>query len=251
MASLSRLSEIDLAEKLFKEGPYKKENTGRRVRALLGGKWMFDTLEAQYVWEHPYYPFFYIPLKDLEGGPGQIQKQTPEDAGYWTGTLSSGNESAKVMGFVKGPLEGLVKIRVSDAEWFVEDEKLLGGHPKDPYKRIEIFPSTRDIRIEVDGVLVAQSNSNMFLYETSLRTRHYLSATAVKDWSLLTKSATTTFCPYKGQAEYYHLKVGDRLIEDAVWYYTYPTHESTFIAGRLCFYNDKVDVFVDGVKEQK
>lgn len=127
----------------------------------------------------------------------------------------------------------------------------MGGHPKDPYKRIEIFPSTRDIRVEVDGVVVAQSNSNMFLYETLLRTRHYLPATAVKDWGFLTKSDTTTFCPYKGQAEYYHLKVGGKLIEDAVWYYTYPTHESAAIQGRLCFYNEKVDVFVDGVKEKK
>lgn len=136
-------------------------------------------------------------------------------------------------------------------EWFVEDEKLLGGHPKDPYKRIEIFPSTRDIRIELDGIVVAQSNSNMFLYETMLRTRYYLPATAVKDWTFLSRSDTTTSCPYKGQAEYYHLRVGNKLIEDAVWYYRNPTLESAAIQGRLCFYNEKVDVFVDGAKEQK
>lgn len=140
---------------------------------------------------------------------------------------------------------------MNGVEWFVEDEKLLGGHPKDPYKRIEIFPSTRDIRIELDGIVVAQSNSNMFLYETSLRTRYYIPATSVKDWTFLSKSDTTTFCPYKGQAEYYHLRAGSKLIEDAVWYYRYPTQESATIQGRLCFYNEKVDVFVDGVKEQK
>lgn len=139
----------------------------------------------------------------------------------------------------------------SSPEWFAEDEKLLGGHPKDPYKRIEILPSTRHIRIEVDGVVVAQSDHNMFLYETMLRTRYYLPITAVRDMSMLRKSDTTTFCPYKGQASYYSLTVGDKTIPDAVWYYTYPTHESAAIQGRLCFYNEKVDVFIDGKKEAK
>lgn len=84
-----------------------------------------------------------------------------------------------------------------------------------------------------------------------LRTRYYLPVTAVRDMKVLSKSDTTTFCPYKGQASYYHLKVGDKTIPDAVWYYVYPTQESASIQGRLCFYNEKVDVFVDGRKETK
>lgn len=108
----------------------------------------------------------------------------------------------------------------------------------------------------------------MFLHETLLPTRYYLSATSVctggvaegkeggggggkKAKVVLTKSETTTFCPYKGQASYYHLQVGETVIEDAVWYYTYPTQESAAIQGRLCFYNEKVDVFVDGVMVPK
>lgn len=82
----------------------------------------------------------------------------------------------------------------------MEDEKLLGTHPKDPYKRIETLPSSREIRIEVDGTVVAQSTQNVFLYETMLRTRHYLSSTAV-NWELLSESGTTSFCPYKGMAK--------------------------------------------------
>lgn len=134
-------------------------------------------------------------------------------------------------------------------EWFAEDEKLLGGHPKDPYKRIEILPSSREVRIEIDGTVVARSSNNMFLHETLLPTRYYLASTSIVDWSLLAKSETTTFCPYKGQASYYHVHVGDRVVEDVVWYYVYPTHESAMIQGRLCFYNEKVDVYIDGKKE--
>jgi uncharacterized protein (DUF427 family) len=66
---------------------------------------------------------------------------------------------------------------------------------------------------------------------------------------MLTQSNSSTFCPYKGRASYYHLKVGDKEIKDAIWYYEYPTLESASIQSRLCFYNEKVDIFIDGRKE--
>lgn len=135
--------------------------------------------------------------------------------------------------------------------WFAEDEKLLGPHPKDPYKRIECLPSSREVRVEVNGTVVARSISNIFLHETSLRTRYYLSPTSILDWSMLVPSDTRTFCPYKGEAYYYHLQLGDREIKDAIWYYTYPTAESAAIQNRLCFYNEKVTVYIDGQKEEQ
>ena len=89
---------------------------------------------------------------------------------------------------------------ITDA-WFVEDEKLLGPHPKDPYKRVETIPSSREIRIEIDGEVIAKSTQNVFLYETLLRTRYYLTSTAV-EWKFLGESDTTSYCPYKGMAKY-------------------------------------------------
>ncbi|KUI62935.1 hypothetical protein VP1G_11452 [Cytospora mali] len=226
-------SPTELGIKLINEGPYKQEPANRRIRGLLGERWIFDTLEAQYVWEHPYFPFYYVPAKAITLGPAKTTKEREDKAGFWLGTIHSGAKTAEVQ------------------DWFAEDEKLLGGHPKDPYKRIEILPSTRQVRIEVNGAVVAQSTNNMFLHETMLRTRYYLPSTSINDWSMLSKSDTVTFCPYKGQANYYHLKVGDTEIEDAIWYYVYPTHESAGIQGRLCFYDEKVDVFIDGVQETK
>jgi uncharacterized protein (DUF427 family) len=139
--------------------------------------------------------------------------------------------------------------RSTDA-WYAEDERLLGSHPKDPYKRIDCLSSSREVRIKVDGVLVARSTNNVFLHETGLRPRYYLSPTSILDWSMLSYSKSSTICPYKGEASYYHPKVGGKVIEDAIWYYKYPTTESAPIQNRLCFYNEKVDVFVDGVKEE-
>lgn len=150
--------------------------------------------------------------------------------GYWVGTLSAGGKSTeRVLVFESsGPLEGFVRIevpalgkptsrtfsiRITDGSvdaWFVEDEKLLGPHPKDPYKRIETIPSSREIRIEVDGEVVAKSTQNVFLYETLLRTRYYLTSTAV-EWKFLSESESTSYCPYKGMAKYVHLREADEL----------------------------------------
>ncbi|POS68932.1 hypothetical protein DHEL01_v212673, partial [Diaporthe helianthi] len=195
-------------------------------------------------------PYYYIPEEDVAAGPARIVKHEREDNnGFWLGTIRTGTGTAEAQGYDKGPLQGFIKIKVSDIDWFAEDEKLLGGHPKDPYKRIEILPSSREIRIELNGTVLAQSTNNMFLHETMLPTRYYLLPTCVKAWDLLSESDSTTFCPYKGQASYYNVKVAQTEVIDAVWYYVYTTAESSAIQGRLCFYNEKFDVFVDGVRE--
>ncbi|KAE9375685.1 DUF427-domain-containing protein [Stipitochalara longipes BDJ] len=241
-----------LGKKLTTEGPHKVEGTPRRVRGLLGGKYVFDTTAAKYVWEHPYYPYFYIPKTAFE--KGSLEKATSSaEKRYWLGKLIAGGKSTnRVLAFNHaGPLEDLVRIEVSALDgWFVEDEKLLGPHPKDPYKRVECIPSSREIRIEVDGTVLARSTQNIFLFETMLRPRYYLATTSV-NWEFLTESETTTYCPYKGMANYHNVKVKGKEIKDAVWYYRYPTAESALIAGRLCFYNEKVDVFVDGVRQER
>lgn len=251
MASLPRPSPTELGRRLIHEGPYKQEPANRRIRGLLGHDWIFDSLGARYVWEHPYFPYYYVPEKDVAAGPAKIVKETEDDNGFWLGTIRTGASTAEAQGFDKGPLQGFIKVKVSDIDWFAEDEKLLGGHPKDPYKRIEILPSSREIRIELNGTVLAQSTNNMFLHETMLPARYYLPPTSIKRWDLLRKSESTTFCPYKGQASYYNVKLADAQVNDAVWYYVYPTPESSAIQGRLCFYNERFDVFVDGTKEER
>jgi uncharacterized protein (DUF427 family) len=123
-------------------------------------------------------------------------------------------------------------------------------HPKDPYKRIDILQSTRSIKVGIDGVTLAETSNSLFLLETTLRTRYYLPPTSV-NWEYLVPSNTASLCPYKGRAEYYHAKVDDQLYENVVWYYRYPTPESALVAGYLCFYNELVDIWVDGEKEDR
>jgi uncharacterized protein (DUF427 family) len=168
------------------------------------------------------------------------------------GKISVGNKSTeRVLIFNTPQLKDLVKIDSKELDqWFEEDVPIYSSHPKDPYKRIDILPSSRSIKVELDGVILAEAPNPLFLLETSLRPRYYLPPTTVK-WECLSHSDTETYCPYKGMANYYNVTVNGKEYKDVVWYYRYPTHESAQIVNQLCFYNEKVEVWVDGVKEEK
>jgi uncharacterized protein (DUF427 family) len=83
-----------------------------------------------------------------------------------------------------------------------------------------------------------------------LRTRYYLPPTSVK-WEYLKSNDQESLCPYKGKANYYDVIVNGRTYRNLVWYYRTPTMESAPIAGHFCFYNEKVDIWVDGKKEER
>ncbi|OCK85698.1 DUF427-domain-containing protein [Lepidopterella palustris CBS 459.81] len=255
MAALPDSSDLArLAKKLIVEGPQKHERTPRRVRGLLGGHYAFDTIEAHHVWEHPYFPQFYIPATSITSDAKLTKDSKAVDGtsgSAFLANLSVGDKSTdRVIMFEDGPLKGLVKIDFPAMDQWFEEETPIYQHPKDPYKRIDILPSHRSIRIALDNTTIAYSTASLFLFETMLRPRYYLPPTSI-NWTLLSKSDTETYCPYKGRANYYNVTVGGKEYKDIVWWYQYPTVESAAIAGALCFYNEKVDVWVDGVKEER
>ncbi|CAN9269756.1 hypothetical protein AA0117_g2903 [Alternaria alternata] len=194
---------------------------------------------------------YYVPISSFTSNAKLLRGSAIDgtNGGADLGVLTVGNrDSNRILIFNTGKLKDLVKVdfRAVD-QWFEEDMEIY-GHPKDPYKRIDILPSSRNVRVAIDGVTLAESSSPLFLLETTLRTRHYLPPTSV-NWEYLTPSNTVTLCPYKGRAEYYNVNIGGKLYRDLVWYYRYPTSESAPIAGYMCFYNELVEVYVDGVKE--
>ncbi|KAL8716970.1 MAG: hypothetical protein Q9225_005742 [Loekoesia sp. 1 TL-2023] len=239
-----------LARKLIADGPHKKEKAPPRVRCIFGGDWLCDTTSASHVWEHPYFPQIYIPTSAIKSD--LMTKETPvdEEKSAFTARLkNSKKETDRVIVFEKGQLAGLTRLEFSAMDGWYEEDQPIYGHFKDPYKRVDIYPSTRRITIKVDDVVVADSTFNMFLFETMLRPRYYMPKTAIQ-WQYTTPSDTTSLCPYKGTAEYYNLNVNGKEIKDAIWWYRLTTHESAPIAGMACFYNERVEVYVDGVKEE-
>ncbi|KAF2733883.1 DUF427-domain-containing protein [Polyplosphaeria fusca] len=251
MASNSDL--IKLAQKLASEGPHKAQETPRRVRALFNGQYAFDTTKAFHVWEHPYYPQLYIPTSSFLPS-ATLTKTTPIDNTHNTAhlaTLTIGTKSTdRVVIFNTSTLKDLIKLDFPAMDQWFEEDVPIYQHPKDPYKRIDILPSSRSVKISLAGTVLAETSHPLFLLETMLRTRYYLPPTSVK-WEYLRKSSTETYCPYKGKANYYDVVIGGKEWRDVVWYYVYPTAESAAVAGCLCFYNEKVDVEVDGEKDAK
>jgi uncharacterized protein (DUF427 family) len=129
--------------------------------------------------------------------------------------------------------------------WFEEDEEIF-VHPRDPATRVQILPSSRHVTIEVDGVTVADTSHPTLLYETHLPRRTYIPKVDVR-MDLLTPTSSTTRCPYKGSARYWSLPGND----DIAWSYPTPLGESAEIAGLVAFYDERVDVTVDGVRQAR
>ena len=127
--------------------------------------------------------------------------------------------------------------------WFEEDEQVF-THPRDPYTRVDILPSSRHVRVELGGVTIAETTKPTLLFETGLPVRYYLPKTHVR----ITPTDSVSHCPYKGQAEYWSMPSGAGERSDVAWSYRTPLPESQKIAGLISFYTEKVDVYVDGVK---
>jgi uncharacterized protein (DUF427 family) len=123
-------------------------------------------------------------------------------------------------------------------------------HARDPSKRVDVVPSERHIRVELDGEVVADSSRPHALFETWLPTRWYLPMEDVRR-ELLVPSDTVTRCPYKGTAAYWSVTVGDTRHGDVAWSYAEPVPECPRIAGLVCFFNERVDLIVDGVAQPR
>lgn len=239
-------------------GRVKVEVSGKRVRVLFAGRIIADSTRPKLVWEKPYYPTYYFPVDDVATdalAATGATKHSPSrgDADVQDVVVGDRTAQGAAWWYTEPPIEDLAStIRFEwDAmdAWFEEDEQVY-VHPRDPYKRIDILQGSRHIRVEVDGVTIADSTSPRLLFETSLPTRYYLPKTDVR-LDLLTPTEHVTHCPYKGDAEYYTVTTGDATHENLMWWYRHPTRESEPIAGYVSFYNEKVDLYVDGQLQER
>ena len=147
----------------------------------------------------------------------------------------------------------MVKIEFKALDQWLEELSPVLYHPTDPFHRIDVLPSGRRVKIALHGTVLADTGSEggvMSLWETNLSGRWYVPRSAVK-WEFLSPSETKTGCPYKGEASYYDAVVDGREVKDVVWWYPSPIMESAGIIGMLCFYPDKVDMWLDGELSSK
>ena len=239
-------------------GRVRIEDGHKRVRVYLRGELIADTTRPKLVWEKPYYPVYYFPQEDVRMELLQAtdhEKRSPSrgTAGYFN--VKGGDKLAEnaAYSYTESPLEDIVGMiafhwGAMDA-WFEENEEVF-VHARDPYTRVDALPSSRHIEVKIGGVTVADSSRATLLFETGLPARYYLPLIDVR-MDLLHPSDTLTECPYKGEANYFSVEVDGEVHEDIVWYYRYPVEESSRIAGLVSFYNEKVDIYVDGELEER
>ena len=239
-------------------GRVRVEEGRKRIRAYLGGEVVADTSRIKLVWEKPYYPTYYFPAADVNTNllvaTGDTHR-TPSRGESEIHTIKAGSGEAlnAAHWYRDSPLEDIndhitFQWKAMDS-WFEEDEQVY-VHARDPYTRIDILQSSRHVEVFVGATKVADTHKPRLLFETGLPVRYYIPKTDLR-LDLIRESATTTACPYKGTANYYSVEIDGDRTEDLVWWYQHPVHESAGIAGWVSFYNERVDIFVDGELEER
>ena len=207
--------------------PIRIEPTEKRVRGYRDGKPVVDSTNVQLVWEHKYFPQYYFPVADVAADVTIASSTSPDE---------------RLRDHVRFDWAAM------DA-WFEEDEEVF-VHPRSPYARVDVLPSSRHVQVEIEGVALADSRHAQLLVETGLPARWYLPKVDVR-MDLLEPTDTVTQCPYKGTARYWSARLPGGVAKDVAWSYPTPLPESERIAGRISFYNERVDLIVDGVRQQR
>jgi uncharacterized protein (DUF427 family) len=250
------------------------EPTAKRVRVSFGGEPVADTCEARLVWEpRRVVPTYAVPIAALtaqlvsagaESGADEavgarlpaissrpiLDPTVPFDAHSCAGAafdVVAGEQTGAGAAFrpADPDLADYVILDFAAFEWHEEDEPVV-GHPHDPFGRIEVLRSSRHVRVELGGRLLAESSRPMLLFETLLPVRFYLPREDVA--VQLEASETTTYCPYKGRASYHSVPDGPR---DVAWTYHEPLHDAEPVRDRICFFDEHVDVIVDGERRDR
>jgi uncharacterized protein (DUF427 family) len=229
------------------------EPVPRRIRGYLDNVCVFDTTRAVYVWDSPKYPFYQVPADDV-----RLELLTDDGKSHRhrlgtssVHTLAVGDTRRPGTARRYGPdadpaVAGTVRFEWSALDaWFEEDEEVY-VHPRNPYTRVDALRSSRLVTIALAGVTLAESAATVMVFETGLPTRYYFDRTAV-DFTHLVPSETWTECPYKGRtSHYWTARIGNTRVMDLAWSYAFPTQALNPIKNLVAFYNEDVDLTVDG-----
>ena len=236
------------------------EPTPRWVRVTFNGETIADSKRVLLLRESGHLPIYYFHPDDvatefLEPTTHHTHCPYKGEASYWRVKVGQRAVDNAVWSYLD-PISKSAAIKGYKAfywhkmdAWYEEEEEVF-VHARDPYKRVDVMPSSRHIRVVVNGQTVADSRRSHLLFETGLPTRYYLPQADVR-MDLLEATEKQTRCPYKGVAGYWSARVGDGLIENVVWSYPAPIPECPKIKGLLCFFNEKVDIYVDSVLQER
>ncbi|HZX56612.1 MAG TPA: DUF427 domain-containing protein [Ilumatobacteraceae bacterium] len=243
------------------ENRIRLEPNHRRLRALVDGVVIADTTASVYLFETGHLPVYYLPKSHirfdlLEHTDHSTHCPYKGDAEYWSIVVGDRRIDDAVWSY-PSPLPDAPDLSAYAAfywnkidNWFEEDEEVF-VHARDPYHRVDALRSSRHVEVRVNGETVADTTRPTLLFETGLPTRYYIPKLDVR-MDLLRSSPLTTACPYKGTANYYSVAApGADVIENVVWFYRTPIPQIPTIENMVCFFNEKVDIVVDGDLQER
>lgn len=245
----------DIVQNPFVIAPGTVQAGLRRVRALSAGDLVVDAVAPLLVWEHPYYPQYFFAESDLEvevraagKGPRSRVLGPSEVFDVVVGDRVVPQAARR---FPEAPVAAMreaLTLTWSAFDTWLEEDEVVYTHPRSPYVRIDALPSSRHVRVVLNGEVVAESKRPVVLHETGLAPRYYLPQVDVRT-DLLTPTTSQSHCPYKGTASYWSLAVDGVAVPDALWGYPTPLPEAAKIAGLVAFWPEKsadLEVYVDG-----
>lgn len=236
------------------------EPSPRWVRVKFGGEFIADSNRVMLSRETGHLPVYYFPREDvrmdlLEASDYTTYSPYKGEAAHWT--VKAGGKAAENAAWSysdpppeRSELKGYLAFYWNKMDAWYEEEEEIFVHPRDPYKRVDVIPSSRHVRVIIDGETVADTRRPSLLFETFLPTRYYFPKEDVR-MDLLEPTDTHTRCPYKGIASYWSVKIGDTIYKDIVWTYLDPIPECPKVEGLLCFFNEKVTLYVDGELQER
>jgi uncharacterized protein (DUF427 family) len=225
------------------------ERTPRHVRVRAGDTLLADSHRAVLlVWYGPgRLPTYVLPEDNVRtdllwqvGEDGMFDARLPD------GTVVPG--AAQRLNALGGPLNAVAggwtfpwdgRVR-----WFEEATEVF-VHARDPQHRVDAVASDRDVRVELGGEVLAETTRPIALFETGLPVRWYLRREDVR-MDALEPSGLVTRCPYKGITQFFGVRAGGTLHADRAWSYPDPIPECPAIKGLVCFFNEHVDLVIDG-----
>ncbi len=223
---------------------------------MLNGQVVVDSRSYQYVWEIPYWPSWFFPRTHIDGDLVEVvdadnAAELPDGAVQFDLACAGRILPAAARSHPRHPeLTDLVTIDFDALDhWFEEDVEVF-VHPRSPYTRIDALASSRHVVVSIDGVEIANCRKPTVLFETGAPPRFYLPMTDA-NLRVLVENRRRASCPYKGDSSFFDARIGDDLVSDVAWTYTLTRPESTPIAGLICFYDEKVDIDIDGERQPR
>jgi len=236
------------------------EPTIKRIRAMFGGETIVDTRRALILFEEGHLPVYYVPREDVRQDllePSDKHTTCPRKGEATYSSVRVGDRVAEdAVWRYPDPIDECPDISEHVAiywnrmdSWWEEDDQVF-KHARDPYHRVDVLRSSRHVRVELDGTVVAETDRPLLLVETGLPPRWYVPRADVR-FDLLTPTDTTSTCPYKGVASYFTATTDDSEHADVAWSYVAPVPECPKIEQAVCFFNERVDLTVDGVDQER